>query len=345
MLLERAGIRMRKKKKVTMQDIADRLGISKVTVSKALNEKDGVGAELKEKIIAASHEMGYIPPSSIKKEETSKNIAILLNEKFADGEANFYLRCYQRLSFELSKLGYFTNLFTVNKIMKDKGELAAQFSQNHICGVILLGTFKKSFVENIKSLGIPCTLMDMYDIDSEIDCVVTENIYSTYTLTNHLLECGHQDIGFVGTIYSTGSIQDRFLGYCRALLENRIEINGDWILDDRDDENQEVNIVLPEKMPTAFVCNCDDTAFYFIKILNENGYQVPEDISIVSFDNDIYAELCEPKLTTVAVDIALMAMRAAELIVEKVEKPNTMKHGVVFVNGRIIYRDSVKRIN
>lgn len=336
---------MRKKKKVTMQDIANKLGISKVTVSKALNEKDGVGSELKEKIIATSREMGYIPPNSGKTEESSKNIAILLNEKFADGEANFYLRCYQRLSFELSKLGYFTNLFTVNQIMKDRVELTAQFSQNHICGVILLGTFKKAFVENIKSLDIPCTLMDMYDSDSEMDCVVTENIYSTYELTNHLLECGHRDIGFVGTIYSTGSIQDRFLGYFRALLENRIEINPDWILDDRDDENQEVKIILPENMPTAFVCNCDDTAYYFIKILNENGYSVPKDISIVSFDNDIYAELCEPKLTTVAVDIELMAVRAAKLIVEKVEKPNAIKHGVVFVNGRIIYRDSVKRIN
>lgn len=334
---------MSRKKKVTMQDIADRLGISKVTVSKALNGKDGVGEQLKEKIQLIAYETGYIISNSKKdKKEFPKNIAICLNERFADEETSFYLRCYQHLSFELTQSGYLSNLFTINN--KNKNEVIQLLVKNNIYGVILLGAFSKSFVAEMKHLNIPSIFMDFYDIDSEIDCIVTENIYSTYALTNHLLEYGHREIGFVGTIYSTSSIQDRFLGYCRSLIEHHIPINKEWILDDRDEESQEVQIKLPQIMPTAFVCNCDDTAYYFVKLLLEQGYQVPDDISIVSFDNDIYAELCIPKLTTVAVNIELMARKAAALIIEKVENSEEIRHGVIFVDGKIIYRDSVKRI-
>lgn len=328
-----------------MQDIADKLDISKVTVSKALNGKDGVGADLKGKIQKTAYELGYHMPVSIKNDgDSPQNIAIFLNEKFADGEAKFYLKCYQCISFELLKLGYLGNLFTVNRISRDKNELTSLFAQNNVCGVILLGTAKKSLIETVKSLGMPLIFVDFYDSDAEVDCVVTENIYSTYSLTNHLLEYGHREIGFVGSIRSTSSIQDRFLGYYRGLLEMNIPLEPQWILQDRNEEDEEIQITLPDQMPTAFVCNCDDTAYHFIKLLNDRGYQVPEDISIVSFDNDIFAELCTPKLTTLAVNIELMGKNAAELIVEKIEKHNEIKHGIIFVNGSIIYRDSVKKI-
>lgn len=328
-----------------MQDIADVLGISKVTVSKALNDKDGVGEVLKEKIQEIADQLGYQIPESEKDDlDILRNIAIVLNEKFADGEAGFYLNFYHNISTELNKKGYLSNLFTVNKSIDMKNETTFLLTQNNICGAILLGDFKRSFVTEIKSLNIPCIFVDFYDVDSEIDCIVTENIYSTYNLTNHLIDYGHRDIGFVGCIYSTTSIQDRFLGYCRALMEHKIPINNNWIINDRNEENEKIQFNLPEKMPGSFVCNCDDTAFRFIKYIMEQGYRVPDDISIVSFDNDIYAELSTPKLTTVAVDIISMAKKAADLIVEKVEEPNAGTRGVTFVKGNIIYRDSVKRV-
>lgn len=335
---------MRKKKKVNMQDIADRLGVSKVTVSKALNGKEGVGRELRERIQEAACEMGYIIQRNVKEEEKPQSIAVFLNDRFADGEANFYLRCYQCLSMELSRLGYFPCLFSVPRSSQNKEDWMRQLSQSNISGVILLGAFQKAFMQDMKSLSVPYILMDSYDPNSKADCVVTENIYSTYELTKHLLDCGHRKIGFVGTVCSTTSIQDRFLGYYRALMENRIALCPEWIIEDRSEAGQKALMLLPRKLPTAFVCNCDDTAYSFVKLITEQGYRVPDDISIVSFDNDIYAELCEPKLTTVAVDFEQMAKHAAELIVDKIERPERVRHGVNFINGKIIYRDSVRKI-
>ncbi|MGL4345134.1 MAG: substrate-binding domain-containing protein, partial [Cellulosilyticaceae bacterium] len=144
---------------------------------------------------------------------------------------------------------------------------------------------------------------------------------------------------------ATSSIQDRFLGYYRSLLEAKLEIRTHWVISDRDEEGEAIAFILPQEMPTAFVCNCDDTAYKFINHLKKQGYKVPDEISIVGFDNDIYAEVCEPKLTTLAVDVETMTQKAATLMISKVEEEVTVKSTRIFVTGDIIYRNSVKKIN
>jgi LacI family transcriptional regulator len=164
-----------------------------------------------------------------------------------------------------------------------------------------------------------------------------------YEMTNYLIKKGHQEIAFVGNIYATSSIQDRFLGYYKSLLEHGIKLRDHYIMNDRDEQGRLIDIVLPENMPTAFVCNCDQVAYELINKLQKLGYQVPEDCSVVGFDNDIYAMLAEPKLTTVKVDMAEMAKTAVECIIEKV-KNKSKRYGRVAIRGKIIYRDSVRSI-
>ena len=214
---------------------------------------------------------------------------------------------------------------------------------NNIRGIILLGEVEYEFLKEIKRTNMPCILVDFYNKEINMDSVATENIYSTYELTNHLFQNGHTEIGFVGSIYATTSIQDRFLGYYRFLMEHKFKLRDEWIIPDRNESGEYVEFQLPEQMPTAFVCNCDDTAYRLVRFLKEKGYQVPEDISIVSFDNDVYAELCEPKLTTIEVDCKEMARKAAKLMKKKVELPETSKHTTTYVEGNIIYRNSVCR--
>ncbi|MDR1550441.1 MAG: LacI family DNA-binding transcriptional regulator [Hungatella sp.] len=336
---------MKRKKNVTMQDIADYLSISKVTVSKALNGKDGVGRELKEKIIAVSKELNYkLPESSKTCSGNSKNIAIFMKEKFAYGEAGFYLKFYQRISVELNERGYLAHLFPINSKEDRKGKLLPLLEKHDIAGVIFLGDIEKIFLSEVKQTQLPCVLADTYDNDFDMDCVITESMYSMCELTTYLMKCGHKSIGFVGTITATNSIMDRYLGYCRAHLKAGLPIRDEWIIGDRNMEGENVEFMLPEHMPTAFVCNCDDTAYRFVRMLTEKGYRVPEDISIVSFDNDIYAELCVPKLTTAEVDINQMACKSVELICEKTDQDNVRRRGVTFVNTAIIYRDSVRNM-
>lgn len=333
------------KKDVTMQDIADYLSISKVTVSKALNGKDGVGRELKERIIEVGKTLGYKLPDSLKGiSGQAVHMAIFMKEKFAQGEEGFYLRLYQRLSVELSRQGHFAQLFPVSHKDSLEGDVSSMLENYDISGIIILGDIGKPFLKGAKDTGLPCILVDTYDRESEIDCVVTENVYSMYELTSHLMKCGHTKIGFVGSIAATNSIMDRFLGYYRAHLEAGIKVRKEWIIGDRNMDSEDVEFTLPEHMPTAFVSNCDDTTYQFVRVLADKGYRVPEDVSIVSFDNDIYAELCVPKLTTAEVNINLMAQKSVELICDCMEHKQELHHGVTFVNTTMIYRDSVKNL-
>lgn len=338
---------MRRKKDVTMQNIADYLSVSKVTVSKALNGKEGVGRELRERVIEVAKELNYkLPESAPSPAAPIRHVAVFMKEKFAQGEAGFYLKFYQRISIELSRHGYFAHLFPVSQKDSAEGRIKGLPGNHDISGLILLGDLGKAFLSGAGEMGLPCILVDSYDREAHIDCVITENVYSMYRLTCHLMECGHSKIGFVGSIPATNSITDRFLGYCRAHLEAGLPIRGEWIIGDRgpDPDSEDVEFTLPEHMPTAFVCNCDDTAYQFVRVLTEKGYRVPEDVSLVSFDNDIYAELCVPRLTTAEVNINLMARKSVELIRDKIELNHEQPFGVNFVNPTFIFRDSVKTI-
>ncbi|WZL80547.1 LacI family DNA-binding transcriptional regulator [Vallitaleaceae bacterium 9-2] len=334
---------MKKKKKVTMQDIANELGISKVTVSKAFNDKYGVGQELKEDILKKAEEMGYrFRKAVIEEDNKPKHIIIFMAHKyFGEGtKVYFYVNMYQRITKELNEIGYIGTLSTVTPDDRG-GNLTSLIESRNIDAIMILGNLEDSFLESVRKLTIPKIYVDCMEVSAISDCVLSENIYSTYELTRHLLDQGHHYIGYVGSVLVTQSIADRFLGYQRALLERKIMVRKDWVLEDRDYHNEEIDFELPKEMPTAFVCNCDETAYRFIKALRNHGIKVPEEISIVSFDNDIYAEICDPKLTTVAVDIDGIAKAAVRKVKRRVERKKSTSRGATMINGKIIYRESV----
>lgn len=338
---------MRRKKSVTMQYIADQLGISKVTVSKALKDQDGVSEELRQKIKEVAQDLGYKLPGADTATTGTKNVVIMVKEKYVDAKdyTTFYLRFYQKLASSLTQKGYMCNLFPLGAKVPSAAELNKWFNDSNVGAVIILGDVKKQHITMIKDLKIPMLFLDCYNADVNVDCIVTDNYYSTFEITNYLKSCGHKHIGFVGNIHATSSIQDRFLGYCRSLMGSNLPIKQDCIIPDRDEFNEEVEFVLPKEMPTAFVCNCDDTAYKFVQHLISKGYRVPEDISVVGFDNDIYAELSNPKLTTVAVNVEVMTEKATKLIIDKIQNGYVDTQSRIFVTGDTVYRQSVRNIN
>lgn len=337
---------MGRKKQITMQDIADKMGISNVTVSKALNNKEGVSLSLKNEIKKMAKKLGYTPSTAKGFNLTTKNIAIMVQDKFINTNEyiTFYLKFYQRIAKALNDYGYICNLISIDHKHTKPDYIASILNNSTISGIIIMGYIKKEFINIIKMLHIPIIFLDYYDSLNSTNCILTDSYYSSYEITNYLLKMGHKKIGFVGRVKSTSSIQDRFLGYCRAMLEKNLPIEPQFIVDDRDEEGDEIDICLPKILPTAFVCNCDDSAFKTVKVLNENGYDVPEDISIVGFDNDFNAERCVPKLTTVVVDTKTMVQKAIRFLIDKIEGNNEIDKAKIFISGKIIYRDSVKNI-
>jgi LacI family transcriptional regulator len=330
-------------KNVTMKDIASRLGISTVTVSKAISDKDGVSEELKDKIKSVAEEMGYRYNSLAKgmKEGKSYNVGIIIADRYIrdDGDA-FYLKMYQSVVKALSRVNYYGIMEIVSSESERKLVIPNIISDNKVDGVIVLGQMNFEYVKLINNCTIPLVFLDFYDELLDVDAIIGDNFYGSYLITNHLISKGHKEIGFVGNIFSTSSILDRYLGYYKALISSGLKVVEEWIIRDRSDEGLYIDFALPEKMPTAFVCNNDKVAYLFIKKLKNLGYEIPKDISIVGFDNDIISGLSSPKLTTVEVDIAMMTETAVDAMIRKI-KGDKHSIGRKVISGKLIVRDSV----
>lgn len=328
-----------------MQDIANRVGVSKVTVSKALRGNKDISESMKERIKQAAIETGYIfnIDGKSKMNDTTRCIGIISAERYFGKEDYFYIDLYKLLSNYLERI-HCTCMFNILDFDNEKNQVLPRILEDKkVDGVILLGQLSKEFVQKIVGVNIPIVFLDFYYDKVDVDSVNTDNFFGTYEITNDLIEKGHKKIAFVGNLNLTSSIQDRFLGYYKSILEYKLSFKNSWIINDRTDDNVWIDISIPEDMPTAFVCNCDKTAFILIEKLKSIGYRVPEDYSVVGFDDSIHAMQSNPRISTVRVDLDEMARVAVKMISKKINDVK-IQYGRVMIKGKLVNRDSVKNI-
>ncbi|MBO4809029.1 MAG: LacI family DNA-binding transcriptional regulator [Lachnospiraceae bacterium] len=332
------------RKNVTMGDIAKELGVSTVSVSKALTGKEGVSEAVRELIVKKAEEMGYrYTGSKGVKEKEKHTIGILISEHFITKDA-YYSRLYERTMMMLSEQKQMGMLEIIMRQVEKDLEAPALLASDRIEGIIVLGQMSKQYLNMLREFDKPILYMDFYDQDILEDAVISDSVFGSGILTNYLIHKGHKRIAFVGSIRSTSSIMDRYIGYYRAMLAAGLETKKEWLIEDRDDEGDKIELVLPKDMPTAFVCNSDAIAFDLVKKLQKEGYRVPEDISVVGFDNFIYSEMSSPKITTYGVDTDALVRNSIRIILEKLENPD-YSVGRVLVAGTLIERHSVQPIN
>jgi LacI family transcriptional regulator len=328
-----------------MGKIAEMFNVSIVTVSKALNDKEGVSEELREKIKKAAEKLGYRPNHAAKSLKTQKvyNVGILIANRYVDSQEAYYFSVCGEIIKKLMLLEYSGIMEILMPEDEEEMKLPRMFLERKVDGIIVLGQLEESYLRHLETIDIPMVYFDFYVNYSNIDTIISDNFFSSYQLTISLIEQGHKEIGFVGNIHSTSSIQDRFLGYYKALLENQIDLNMDYIVSDRDGLGKLIDLKLPKTMPTAFVANCDQVAYKLINTLKQNGHSVPNDISVVSFDNTIYATIAQPQITTVDNNVEDMVSTATKIIIKKINNPSKT-YGRILIKGNIIKRDSSQHI-
>lgn len=331
--------------KINMDTIARSLNVSKVTVSKALNNKEGVSEELREIIKKKAEELGYhinVMAKGLKQNRTY-NIGILIADRYVQATNTYYLEIYTKFTKEIATLGYTVILEILSSEDEKKCNLPKMYLSGKVDGIIIIGECNHEYLKKFINLDIPVLLFDFTDSDIPVDSIIADNSFSGMQITKLLINNGHKNIGFIGNIYSTSSIKERFLGFYRALLDAKLPINYDFVISDRDETGILKDIELPEKLPTAFVCNNDQGAYYLCQKLLKMGVKVPDDVSIVTFDNSIYSHLSPVKLTTVDANADQMVTSAIKAILKKIERRDKV-YDRIFVKGKIIERNSVKNL-
>ncbi len=325
-----------------MSDIAKELGISTVAVSKALSGQKGVSEDLRLRIRRLADDMGYQSPAELRRnrQAAGSSIGVLIPKRYLDSHETFYWKMYQ----EVVSLSKQKECFTLLEVLEDSEALQHHLpklaQENRADGIIIIGKPINGYAAMLRSRWPkPVVFLDFYDADISADSVISNGFFGAYMLTNHLLSLGHRDIGYVGTLLSTASITDRYLGYLKALMEQNIAARHEWVVADRDAEGMDIEIRLPSPMPTAFVCNCDHIAALLIRKLREGGYRVPQDISVVGFDNYLMPGLCDIGITTYAVDVPAMASMAVRILLHKLTG-QPYRTGLQMTDGYIIQKDS-----
>ena len=211
-------------KKTTMSDIAAELGISTVTVSKALSGQKGVSEEMRQRIMEIAEERGYQKSSSAKDVESFK-IGILIGSRYLGNIDSFYGHMYQIFSAKAAKMGSFTMLEVLAYEDEKNLEHPKLIGDGNVDAIVIMGALSEEYLQMLdEKLATPVFYMDFSDRKHQKDSVISGSFYGAYILTNYLFDKGHTDIGYVGTILATPSITDRYLGYVRALMEHGIEI-------------------------------------------------------------------------------------------------------------------------
>lgn len=338
-------------KAVKMADIAKIMGVSTVTVSKALSNQKGVSEELRVKIKKKAAEMGYQTVSSLNQERVKRNVSYtvgaIVSDRFLDKYESFYWTLYQELATAAVQRGCFTMLEVLQSEDESRMMMPKLLQEKKTEGLVIIGRLGKDYLDKLMEYAnVPVFFLDFYDKSGQCDSVVSNGYFGMYVMTNYLFDMGHREIGFVGNVLSTDSVTDRYFGYVKSLYEHGIEVDKEWVLDDRNPDtgrsDEGFAMRLPKKMPTAFVCNSDVAAAMLVRTLESEGYRVPEDISVVGYDNYQPPGLCGVRITTYEADMREMARRTIKNMIRKISGDH-YKQGVYIVNGRIIYKDSVAK--
>ena len=332
--------------KVRMKDIAEKIGVSTVTVSKALSGQRGMSEEMRAKIIKTAAEMGYLPGKRDRSRIPYK-ILILTSERFVDRQDSFYSHLLQLIIDEATAMECFTVTEVITTEMEQKCIPPVSLQKkDYVDGVIVLGFLEDHYLGCLQDDSVvPSVFLDFTTHSKLCDCVISDSFYGSCQLTDYLFRKGHRKIAFVGTVLSTGSITERYLGYLKSMMEHHVEVPKEWVIPDRDIESGLVDLekffTLPDDMPTAFVCNSDLTAAHLSRKLAALGFRCPEDVSITGFDNFVYPGIIEGQFTTYEVDTKAMARKAVHNLVHKLNG-EYYRRGIIVVTGRLVEYGSVR---
>lgn len=338
--------------KVTMKDIANKLGISINAVSIALNDKPGVSDEMRLEILRTADQLGYINKKKKYLSVFSKsNICVMMQGYYAN-TGHFYSIVLRSIVEKAKEFGYFAIL---NYFEDDSLVVPDCIIDRKVAGILIVGKISDVNLMTIKKIGLPVVLVDFTSLCDACDCVLTHNKQGGYMMTSHVIQKGYKKIGFFGDLDYSLSFQDRFMGYKQALIKNGIVDSEDadeyiqkysWIYQTEraildNNINEIVNILLQKELPEVLICANDSNAFAVILALNLMGKQVPEDIGVTGFDDTPLCMKSVPQITTIEVQKELMGQTAVSHLIDRIHKIEStpMTH---LLNVKIIERASLK---
>lgn len=336
-------------KKVTMEEIARQLGISKGLVSLALSNKYGVNEETKSQIIHTALKMGYDfgRVNKVKKKAKAKSITLFLYRGELDIET-FWTEIIMGIEEAAYSLDYKITIQFWSTEDKEADILEGILMTN-VNGIIALNAFPVDVIKKMKGFNIPFVLIDGRKyFGSEIDHLRVNNYDGGYKIAEYIVKNGHKDIIFLGDKNFAISFMERYRGF-KDFIAKCKGVRCRFITEKSDDSRYDTfnYTKFQEQLldpPTVIMCINDWTAIHVYEILKRKNIRIPEDISVVSFDNSRSSDTLHPKLTGIDFYIKNMGKEAVKMLHERITS-GTEYNKTVLMPTRIIEKESFKPLN
>lgn len=334
--------------KITMQDIADALGISRVTVWKVFNNYSNVSASVREKVLQKAKELGYTKGlAEIDEGALEKSVSLIVSRP---NSSTFWTTIIHRAAQELSLHNVNLMYTYMPSSYSDSFRMPSVLSNGAVQGAIVLNVYDKRLIREISQLSIPKVFLDTVpEIDfGELqgDLILLEGYHTTYQITKSVLDRGLRRVGFVGDIQYAQTNYDRFQGFCQCMADHGMSVEKELCLTGRIgifSYSEEINSFLDslEELPEAFVCASDFIAHTMQLYFSEHRERIPEGIVVTGYDGRKEYAIGE-LITTADVKTGVLGKRLAVQIIYRMEHGDA-PYELTYVHPGVVYRDSVLR--
>jgi LacI family transcriptional regulator len=335
-------------KKATIRDVAKLAGVTPAVVSRVFNKDENLNIkdETRENVLNAIQELQYKPNAVARSLRThSMNTIGML---IADIINPFYSQIIKGVQSEAEKAGYCLILCDTNDDPASEKRYIETLHSQFVDGVILSSTYvEDDVVDLIEGLGINYVMVNRGSSNSHAPYVKTNEIEGMALAVNHLIELGHTKIACIsGPLYAETAVR-RMTGYRKAMKEADIAYNPKYVIEGTFDEKSGYEackeyLRLGDDRPTAICTSNDLVAIGVMRALKETNLRIPEDISLVGYNNIWVTSLLSPPLTTVETPLFEMGQEAFKVLLGLITGDEEMNYRVTLPN-KLIIRESTAR--
>lgn len=318
------------KPKITMQDIADALGLSRNTVSKAFNAHESVPEKTRTLIFEKAKALGYPGVPAARGGHAAANLALLTHNM--PNQSHYGAGFLSAFTRRIAEEGYTLTFHIVSDANIAACALPPNLAAENVDGILAIELFDRKYCDFLCALGKPVLFSDIYaraDYASlGADVILMESRASVCTLTTGLIGRGAKAIGFVGDKSHCNSFYERWCGYRLALNRAKLPIEKGLCILEQDSDLYGSSTWIAEQLrkmprrPDAFVCANDYIAITLMKALRKLDLDVPRDIMVAGFDDSPEAKVVEPHLTTVRIPSEGMGLIGAQTLLERMKAPD-----------------------
>ena len=336
---------------VTIKDVAKLAGVSPSTVSRVCNGNPAISRETRERVHQAMAELGYElnPQVEASSSQTIKMIGIILPPSEREAYENtFYLKAIRGISRCCNQQQVASTVITGRDYEEILQSVQTLHRSGRADGFIMLYSRKNDVVvDYLCEHGLLYVIVGKAnELTSQTICIDNDNLLAGREAADYLYDLGHRRIGYLGSKNDFLYASDRKSGYQLALLQHNLPLRPDYCVEMEgvvgDSDALQAVLSLPDR-PTAFVVSDDLFALALERVCVRMGLSIPGDISIIAFNNSLYAQLTSPQLTAVDINSFQLGHEAAAQLISHADNPNLSATKII-VPHRIVPRDSCREI-